>query len=338
MALLAVLKALSNVGLRRKTAHVDLAIVDIVDYMTTAIQKPLLDAVLNDAKPYVSKGTVASYIPALSRVPANKLAISTATKDAVVSSGDVADSFTIQSVSKVFTLALALQQKSGAELWRRVGREPSGHPFSSIILLEREKGIPRNPFINAGALVVADILCSAWRDPIDNILHLFSLLTGDKIEVDAEVAASEQATGDKNRALAHLIKSYGNLENDVEKVLDVYFRQCAIKMTVEQLAKAAKFLAFDGVDQISKKSVVTAEDARRINALMLMAGTYDAAGMFAFEIGIPCKSGVGGAILGVVPDVATVCVWSPGLDGTGNSLAGRAALSSFVAHSGMSVF
>jgi len=304
-------------------------------------QKKLLSDVLGDVSSYVSKGEVATYIPALAKVPLNKLAIATADYRGIESSaGDFGEKFSIQSISKMFTLSFVLGSGLGRKVWQRVGREPSGDPFNSIMLLEGEKGIPRNPFINAGALVIADILCTATKgqDPVVPLLAMLTNLVGEPVYIDLDVADSEERSGYKNKALANFLKSYGNLENDVDEVLDLYFKQCSIAMNTTQLARAARFLAFDGVDPLTQNKIITAEDARRVNALMLMAGTYDAAGAFAFEIGIPCKSGVGGGIIGVVPDSTTVCVWSPGLDATGNSLAGRAALASFVARSGLSVF
>ena len=313
----------------------------IAEDPTEVAQRRLLIEVLGDVSPFLTKGKVASYIPALENVPISKLAIATADlEDVEAAAGDFEEKFSIQSISKLFTLSYALGSGLGSKVWNRVGREPSGDPFNSIVLLERENGVPRNPFINAGAIVIADILCSAIQneDPITSLLKLLSNLCGESIDYDPEVAASEAATGFKNKALVNFLKSFGNLENDVNRVLDLYFKQCSIAMTAKQLARATRYLANDGVDPKAGKKVISAEDTRRINALMLMSGTYDAAGAFAFEIGIPCKSGVGGGIVGIVPDSVSICVWSPGLDSTGNSLAGRAALSSFVARSGLSVF
>jgi len=287
-------------------------------------------------------GAVATYIPALARVPVRQFGIAVATCDGVeAAAGDADVPFSIQSISKVFTLALAMRA-IGPRLWDRIGREPSGNPFNSLVQLETEKGVPRNPFINAGAIAVADRLVSQFDDPKAEILALMSGLCGEPIGFDEEVARSEADTGYRNVALANFMKGFGKLDNDVETVLDVYFHQCALRMSCRQLARAAGFLCRDGRHPggpgVLPGDLLSERQARRINALMLTCGTYDAAGEFAFLIGLPCKSGVGGGIIAVVPDRLSLCVWSPALDATGNSLPGRAALEAFVARTGLSVF
>jgi glutaminase len=251
--------------------------------------------------------------------------------------GDAEVPFSIQSISKLFSLTLALQAR-GPAVWDCVGREPSGNPFNSLIQLEREEGRPRNPFINAGAIRIADLLVSSFDDPKRALQDLGQRLCGQPFRFDAEVAASERATGFRNAALAHFMKSFGQLDNDVDTVLDVYFHQCAIALSCAQLAQALGYLAHGGVVPGTQDSILTPRQARRVNALMLTCGTYDAAGEFAFRIGLPCKSGVGGGIVAVVPGRLTACVWSPGLDETGNSAVGQRALEAFVAHTGWSVF
>ncbi len=283
-------------------------------------------------------GAVATYIPALARVPARQFGIALATCDGVeAGAGDADLPFSIQSISKVFTLALAMRAL-GPRLWDRIGREPSGNPFNSLVQLETEKGVPRNPFINAGAIAVADRLVSEFADPKAEILALMSGLCGEPIAFDEEVARSEADTGYRNVALANFMKGFGKLDNDVATVLDVYFHQCALRMSCRQLARAAGFLCRDGLHPRGQDALLSERQARRINALMLTCGTYDAAGEFAFSIGLPCKSGVGGGIIAVVPDRLSLCVWSPALDPTGNSLLGRAALEAFAAKTGLSVF
>jgi len=306
---------------------------------TSSDDRHLLETILADVAPLAANGAVADYIPALAEVPADRLALSLCrTGGEPVGAGDCDQKFSIQSICKVFTLVLAMNCNQGERLWSRVGREPSGDPFNSMVLLEIERGVPRNPFINAGAIVVADILAAEYDKPVETLTTLISELAEAEITVDERVAESESATGYRNRSMANLMRSFGNLEGDVEPVLDVYFRQCSLGITANQLTRAIRFLANDGVDPVTGRQIVNALDARRINALMLMAGTYDAAGAFAYEVGIPCKSGVGGGIIGVVPDRAVVCAWSPPLDETGNSLAGRAALTRFVSRSKLSVF
>jgi glutaminase len=301
--------------------------------------QPLLDEINEEIRPLLGQaGTVARYIPALARVPAQQFGIALRTcQGEEAAAGDAATPFSIQSISKLFTLTLAMRHLGDA-LWERIGREPSGNPFNSLVQLESEQGKPRNPFINAGAIAVADRLLSCG-DAKAELLALMHSLCGEPIDFDAEVAASEAATGYRNYALANFMKSFGKLDNAVEPVLDLYFHQCALRMSSVQLARAAGFLCRDGRHPLAGQTEITTErHARRINALMLTCGTYDAAGDVAFSIGLPCKSGVGGGIVAVVPDRLTLCVWSPALDATGNSLLGRKALELFVAKTGLSVF
>jgi glutaminase len=257
-----------------------------------------------------------------------------------LTAGDADDPFSIQSISKVFTLTLALGEKGDA-LWKRVGREPSGNPFNSIVQLEHEHGIPRNPFINAGAIVVSDILLAGHRprETIGEILRFIRFLADDDaIVIDDAVAASEQATGFRNFALANYMKSFGNLTHAPELALGVYFHHCAIAVTCRQLANAGRFLAHGGRHPATGHSVVSAERARRISALMLTCGHYDGSGDFAFRVGIPGKSGVGGGILGIVPGIASLAVWSPGLNANGNSQLGSLALEKLARIMGWSIF
>ena len=287
------------------------------------------------------RGAVASYIPQLGTIDAGKFGIAVALADGqVLSAGDADEAFSIQSVSKVFTLTLALG-KIGDALWKRVGREPSGNPFNSIVQLEMEHGIPRNPFINAGAIVVSDVLLAGHqpREAIGEILRFIQFLADDdSVFIDREVAASERATGFRNMALANYMRSFGNLHHEAELALGVYFHHCAIAMTCRQLAQAARFLAFDGRNPLTGHSVVSTQRARRINALMLTCGHYDGSGDFAFRVGIPGKSGVGGDIIGIVPGVASLAVWSPGLNENGNSKLGSIALEKLARTMNWSVF
>ncbi|WP_326536049.1 glutaminase [Pseudorhodoferax sp.] len=287
-----------------------------------------------------TEGQVASYIPALARVDGRRFGLALVTADGQEAvAGDGAMPFSIQSISKVFTLTLAMQHL-GEALWERIGREPSGTAFNSLVQLEFEQGRPRNPFINAGAIAVADRLVSLFGGRAKaELLALMTALAGEPIAFDEEVAASEAATGFRNLALANFMKSFGKLDNPVEQVLDLYFHQCALRMSSLQLARAGAYLSRDGHHpQWPGNAVCTERQTRRINALMLTCGTYDAAGEFAYRIGLPCKSGVGGGILAVVPDRLTLVAWSPALDATGNSALGRQALEMFVARTGLSVF
>lgn len=287
------------------------------------------------------RGTVASYIPELAKVDPNVFAMAVATADGTVISGGNADmAFSIQSISKVFTLTLALG-KVGGQLWERVGREPSGSPFNSIVQLEMERGKPRNPFINAGAIAVTDVILSAHepKEALGEILRFMQFLGGDAtIYIDEAVAASEQRTRFRNSALANYMKSFGVINNPVDYTLGVYFHHCAIAMSCRQLAIAGRFLACDGRHPGTGLSVVGPSRARRINALMLTCGHYDGSGDFAYRVGLPGKSGVGGGILAIAPGQASIAVWSPGLDAAGNSHLGRIALEKLTKRMGWSIF
>lgn len=286
-------------------------------------------------------GQVAQYIPALARVPATHFGMALRTADGQEAvAGDGALPFSIQSISKVFTLTLAMQHLSEDKLWARIGREPSGTAFNSLIQLELEHGTPRNPFINAGAIAVADRLVGVYGDAACRALCAFlSELAGEPIGYDKEVAASEAATGFRNQALANFMKSFGSIDHTVDAVLDLYFHQCSLSMSCLQLARAAAYLCRDGAHPLRGGApLMTERQTRRINALMLTCGTYDAAGEFAYRIGLPCKSGVGGGILAVVPDQLSLVVWSPALDETGNSVLGQKALELFTRRTGLSIF
>ncbi len=287
------------------------------------------------------RGEVASYIPELARVDKKHFGIVVIDEAGNVATGGDADTpFSIQSISKVFTLTLALGQ-IGDRLWRHVGREPSGSPFNSIVQLERERGIPRNPFINAGALAVTDVILSGHqpREALGEILRFMRFLADDNsITIDEKVAASEQRTGFRNAALANYMKSFGVIENQVDLTLGVYFHQCAIAMSCRQLAMAGRFLAHNGRNPSTGHAVVPQERARRINAIMMTCGHYDGSGEFAFRVGLPGKSGVGGGILAVSPGKASIAVWSPGLDANGNSHLGRVALEALTKRMGWSIF
>jgi len=297
--------------------------------------------IVTEAGAASDRGKVADYIPSLGCVDPQHFGIAIVTADGrVFTGGDAEAPFSIQSVSKVFALTLALG-KSGGALWKRVGVEPSGSAFNSVIQLEAEKGIPRNPFINAGAIVVSDVVLggSEPREAIGDLLRFVRFLSGDEsVFVDSAVANSEAETGFRNVALANYMKSFANMEHRVEDALRVYFHQCAIAMNCVQLAMAGRYLMCDGVHPGTGKAIVSPTRARRILALMLSCGHYDGSGEFAFRVGIPGKSGVGGGILAIVPGKASIAVWSPGLNARGNSKLGSEALEQLAAATNWSVF
>jgi glutaminase len=285
------------------------------------------------------RGRVADYIPALATVDPMRFGIAAAGLDGRLHcAGDAHQRFSIQSISKLFALILALQME-GRALWRRVGREPSGTAFNSLVQLEHEAGVPRNPFINAGALVVVDVLCARHAVPQNAVQELLGrLIDSPPPRHDAAVARSEREHAHRNAAMAHLMKSFGNLRCPVDQVLDAYCRQCAIEMSCTELARAALLLAGHGLHPSGGERLLPGSLAKRLNALLLTCGTYDAAGDFAFRVGLPAKSGVGGGIVAVLPGECALCVWSPGLDEAGNSLLGTLALERFTTLSGRSVF
>jgi len=290
-------------------------------------------------QPLFGKGKVADYIPMLGEVDPRKFGIALVTLDGeehVI--GDANEKFSIQSISKVFTLAMAFAKK-GEELWKRVGLEPSGNPFNSLVQLEYEKGIPRNPFINAGALVVTDVLLDTFPNPKSSLLDFVRKISGiDDVYYDYDVARSERETGFTNAALVNFMKSFGNIHNHVEDVLDVYFHQCSITMSCRDLARAFLFLANHGVLPGTGERVLSISQSKRLNAIMLTCGFYDQAGEVAFRVGMPGKSGVGGGIVAVIPNELAIAVWSPELNEYGNSLIGVEALELFTTLTGRSIF
>jgi glutaminase len=301
----------------------------------------IVGMVCREMQSHLGRGKVADYIPALARIDPHHFGIAVITCDGrATTAGDAEMMFSVQSISKVFTLTMALE-RFGADLWRRVGREPSGSRFNSIVQLEKERGIPRNPLINAGALVVTDALLVGSEPDhfIDRITGFLRHLSADEaVSIDDEVAQSEAETGFRNASLANFLRSFDNLRAPVDDVLKVYFHQCALRMNCRQLARAGLFLANGGIDPLTHQRVTTPVRTRRLNAVMMSCGHYDASGDFAFRVGLPGKSGVGGGILAVAPKRGAVAVWSPGLNNSGNSFVGTMALERLVSLLGWSIF
>ncbi|MFI6334942.1 glutaminase [Streptomyces sp. NPDC050535] len=300
--------------------------------------QPVLERIATEIAQTPGRGRPADYIPALAACDPRRFGMAVAELDGTVYGvGDWRLPFSTQSITKVFTLALDLARE-GDELWEHVGREPSGNPFNSLVQLEYEQGIPRNPFINAGALVVTDRLQTQTQDAAGALLAFLRAESGNQdLTFDKDVAASEAMNGDRNAALGHFMASYGNIDNPVPVLLDQYFRQCSIEASCADLALATGFLARHGI-RADGSRLLSQSQAKQVNAVMLTCGTYDAAGEFAYRVGLPGKSGVGGGIIAVVPGRCTLCVWSPGLDRQGNSVAGVAALDRFTTLTGVSVF
>jgi len=301
--------------------------------VAVAMDNVILENILRQVRPLIGQGKVADYIPALATVDGSRLGIAICTVDGqLFQAGDAQERFSIQSISKVLSLVVAMRHYSEEEIWQRVGKDPSGSPFNSLVQLEMEQGIPRNPFINAGALVVCDMLQGRLSAPRQRMLEVVRGLSGvSDISYDTVVARSEFEHSARNAAIAWLMKSFGNFHHDVTTVLQNYFHYCALKMSCVELARTFVFLA-------NQEPVVTPMQARQINALMATSGMYQNAGEFAWRVGLPAKSGVGGGIVAIVPHEMAIAVWSPELDDAGNSLAGIAVLEQLTKQLGRSVY
>ncbi|WP_151949392.1 glutaminase [Aliarcobacter butzleri] len=300
----------------------------------------ILEEIEKEIQALFVEGKVASYIPALANVNPNQFSMAIKMFDGqTFGVGEIDKKFSIQSISKVFTFTLALKYY-GKELYKRVNHEPSGNPFNSLIQLEYENGIPRNPFINAGAIVTADTLVSIYKnDTFNQILDFIKMVSNDKtIDFNEEIFHSELEHGFRNYALINMIKSFGNIHNDIDEVIKTYFKQCSIMMSPSQLASSMLFLANHGTNPITNERILTESKAKRISSLMLTCGHYDASGDFAYKVGLPGKSGVGGGIVAIVPKKMAICVYSPRLNTQGNSLIGTKALELFTTKTGLSIF
>ena len=298
--------------------------------MAVAMDNAILENILRQVRPLIGQGTV----------DGSRLGIAICTVDGqLFQAGDAQERFSIQSISKVLSLVVAMRHYSEEEIWQRVGKDPSGSPFNSLVQLEMEQGIPRNPFINAGALVVCDMLQGRLSAPRQRMLEVVRGLSGvSDISYDTVVARSEFEHSARNAAIAWLMKSFGNFHHDVTTVLQNYFHYCALKMSCVELARTFVFLANQGKAIHIDEPVVTPMQARQINALMATSGMYQNAGEFAWRVGLPAKSGVGGGIVAIVPHEMAIAVWSPELDDAGNSLAGIAVLEQLTKQLGRSVY
>ena len=298
----------------------------------------ILEGIYQEILPYAEKGRQADYIPALAKVNPDQFGICLMTVSGESYSYKQADErFSIQSIAKVFALAMGLSLK-GETLWKNVGKEPSGTAFNSLVQLEMEKGIPRNPFINAGAIVVADLLLTELEDAEGEYLKFVRSLCGsDDVDYNMEVAMSERATGYLNAAIANMLKYHGTIENDIERVLMFYFKMCSVEMSCTELAKA--FLAFTNHSPFDYAGYkLSSSRIKRLNAVMQTCGFYDEAGEFSYLVGLPGKSGVGGGIIAIYPKRYSVAVWSPRLNSKGNSVMGMKALELLTTYTEESIF
>jgi glutaminase len=297
--------------------------------------QPIFDRVRN----MHDDGHVTQYIPQLAAVDPEKFGVHLRQLQGdVVGLGDFNEKFSIQSIVKVLALTLAFRE-CGESLWQRVGVEPSGNPFNSLWQLEYESGIPRNPLINSGALVICDVLCSLYEDPLDAFIRFVHQLAGaDSIQSNPDVGLTERSIGYRNTALINMMKASGNIENDIDLVLDLYYRQCAIEMSCAELSQTFLLFANHGKLLATGEQFITTSMAKRINAIMQTCGFYDEAGEYTFRVGLPGKSGIGGGIVAVHPGKYAVAVWSPRLNGKGNSVKGMQLLEELTTESGSSIF
>jgi len=286
----------------------------------------VFDKIQKIIEPLKDTGTVANYIPELGKVDPNKFGVFLSTLEGQhYDLGDANEKFSIQSISKVLALVLAYK-KEEENLWNRVGVEPSGTPFNSLLQLENDKGIPRNPLINAGAIVVCDILISHLKNPKKDFIKFVREIAGEpNIDYNKTVAQSEKESGFRNNAMVNYIKSFGNIKNDIEEVMDFYFYQCSIEMTCKELSQAFLFLANDGINPHNQQRIITLSKSKRINAIMQVCG-------------FPGKSGVGGGIVAVHPNKYCIAVWSPRLNSKGNSFKGMKFLEFFTTITESSIF
>lgn len=299
----------------------------------------ILDHLYKDIQGIEDHGKVASYIPELSKVSPNKFGVSLTTLSGqIYGAGDYQERFSIQSISKLYSLSLAYNI-CGEDLWSRVDVEPSGTSFNSLLQLEAENGIPRNPFLNSGALVICDVLLSKLDNPKQEMLDLLNQGVGSSdITFDTAVANSEKSVGWRNIALCNYIKSYGNIDNHPDDVLDLYFHLCAISMSCRELAQASLYLANNGIIPETQQRVNTISQTKRLNAIMQTCGFYDESGEFSFRVGLPGKSGVGGGIIAVFPTQYAIAVWSPRLNEKGNSFKGMNLLEQLTTITEASIF
>ena len=298
----------------------------------------ILKNIYTEIQPFAKEGKQADYIPALAKVNPDQfgMCLSTVTGE-IYEICDAETRFSIQSISKVFAIAMALSIK-GEEIWKHVGKEPSGTAFNSLFQLELEKGIPRNPFINSGAIVVADILMNELEDPEKDFIEFIRNLCGEEsVDYNVEVALSERENGYLNAAIANLLKYHGCITNDIEDVLRFYFKMCSVEMSCRELSNA--FIAFTGIKEFNYKGfALTNSQVKRLNAVMQTCGFYDEAGEFSYLVGLPGKSGVGGGIIAIHPLKYSVAVWSPRLNSKGNSIMGMKALELLTTYTAESIF
>lgn len=301
--------------------------------------KQLFSEIFDELKNLENTGKVADYIPELSHIDPSHFGVNLTTIDRERHCfGDSDVKFSIQSIAKVFSFVLAYSSIK-SDIWERMDLEPAGTPFNSLVQLEYDKGVPRNPFVNAGGIVVCDILISELDNPKLDMLNFVRNLSDNKdINYNTKVADSEKLSGYRNYALVNLMKSFGNIHNDIDEVMDLYFSICSIEMSCDELSESFLFLANNGKVPYSGEQILSPSRAKRTNALMQTCGFYDEAGQFTFKVGLPGKSGVGGGIVAIHPQKYAISVWSPRLNVKGNSFLGMLFLEEFTTRTELSIF
>lgn len=299
----------------------------------------IIQNIFQEIKNTQDPGKIASYIPELRNVDPEKFGVHISRLDQTsFGIGNCYDKFSIQSIAKVLSLTLAYGIL-GERIWERMGVEPSGTSFNSLVQLEADKGIPRNPFINAGAIVISDILLSELKNPKEDFISFVRGLSENKeIDYSPKIAASEKSIGYRNVALCNLIKDFGNIMNEPTEVLDFYFNLCSLQMNCMELSELFLYLANEGRSMIDNRKILTKSQNKRMNALLQTCGFYDESGEFAFKVGLPGKSGVGGGIVAIHPNQYTIVVWSPRLNEKGNSYKGMRFLEKFTTKTELSIF
>ena len=286
-----------------------------------------------------NKGKVPDYIPEIACIDENKFGVSFSNLNGFAyGTGNFQEKFSIQSISKVFALSF-VYEKLGEKLWKRVDVEPSGNAFNSLVQLEMDNGIPRNPFINAGALVICDVLLEISENPKEELLqYIRNLADNQEIFFNEKVAFSELQNSYRNTAMCNYMKSFGNITNQPNDVIDLYCYLCSIEMSCEILSKSFLFLGNEGKNPSNSEQILSLSKAKRINAILLTCGFYDESGEFAFLVGLPGKSGVGGGIIAFMPNHYAITVWSPKLNEKGNSYRGMKFLEEFTTATNISIF
>jgi glutaminase len=305
----------------------------IIDY------KSILENIYSSISQEENKGAIATYIPELAKIESDNFGVCLLTrKNEEFGVGNWQTKFSIQSISKVLSLSLAYQI-FGDKIWERVDVEPSGTPFNSLVQLESDHGIPRNPFMNSGAMVICDMLLSYYKNPKEDFLSAIrELCHSSEINYSETVAKSEASVGYRNKALCNFIKSFGNIENEPEEVLDFYFHICSIEMSCQELSRVFMFLANPNFTTTKGTKVLSLSQTKRVNAIMQTCGFYDESGEFSFRVGLPGKSGVGGGIVAIYPEKYCITVWSPKLNEKGNSYRGMKFLEEFTTKTEQSIF